>query len=373
MRNAWLGIGLFTLVACVGSAPPNQNNPDGGNPPADGDGSGSGSAVTSQKVSGKVFDYFSGDPIDTAAITTDGLTPAAAGTSAADGAYSLDIAVGSKLYATVSHGNYRTTRSAAIAVADQPVAMNLYAYANADVQRQYASVGVTAVSNTIIAADMQDALGAPLAGVPLAGVTLVDAADVAVPGINGPFFYGALGDLDSAVVTSTAYGTVPRARVAFLNVPIGTFTLKMTYMDGGVPKTVTSAVIVDAGGATLALVGGVNAGTAATMIADPSFATDIYPRLQKASKGGLGCGNCHTANGPAAVLKYDDADPAVTLAAIKAAAGVINTTTPATSLFLVNPLYETTPPQNHPNATFLDVNDPNYKLFLLWITNGTKP
>ncbi|HEY6038349.1 MAG TPA: hypothetical protein VIV58_28900, partial [Kofleriaceae bacterium] len=89
-------------------------------------------------------------------------------------------------------------------------------------------------------------------------------------------------------------------------------------------------------------------------------------------KGGLGCANCHTANGPAAVLPYDGT-PDVTLAAIKAASGVINLATPATSTFLTYPLYEVTPPQNHPNATFLDVNDPNYKLFLLWITNGTKP
>jgi hypothetical protein len=72
------------------------------------------------------------------------------------------------------------------------------------------------------------------------------------------------------------------------------------------------------------------------------------------------------------VLPYDGT-PDVTLAAIKAAAGVINLATPAASTFLTNPLYEVTPPQNHPNATFLDVNDTNYKLFLLWITNGTKP
>jgi hypothetical protein len=41
---------------------------------------------------------------------------------------------------------------------------------------------------------------------------------------------------------------------------------------------------------------------------------------------------------------------------------------------LKRPLYEAPPaPQDHPNATFLDVNAPDYKLFLLWITNGAKP
>ncbi|MEO8553766.1 MAG: hypothetical protein ABI678_27525 [Kofleriaceae bacterium] len=361
------------MVACVGGAPQDKS-PDAGQTAGDADGSGSGSAVTSQKVSGKVFDYFTGDALDAAAVTTDGLTPAAATTSAADGAYALDVAVGSKLYATTSHGNFRTTRSAAITVADQPVAQDLYALASADVARQFATVGVAQTTGTIIAAEVQKNNGDPYAGLPLTAFTLVDAANAAVPGISGPYFFGAVGDLDTALVTSTAYGTVPKVRVAFLNVPAGTFTLNTAFLDGmGNPKINATTVIVDAGGGTLALNGGLSGGMAATLPTDPSFATDIYPRLQKAAKGGLGCANCHTPNGPAAVLPYDNADPAIVLAAIKAAANVINPTTPAASLFLTNPLYEITPPQNHPNATFLDVNDQNYKLFLLWITNGTKP
>jgi hypothetical protein len=379
MRNAWLRIGLVTFavgaVGCVGKAPPNGNNPDassgGGD---DAPGGGSGSAVTQQIVSGKVMDYFTGDALAATAVTTDGLTPAAAATSGADGSYTLTIPVGSKLFATTSRGNYRTTRSAVITVTDQPVTQNLYAAASADVARQFSSVGVAQTTGTIIAAEIQKNNGDPYAGLPLTAFTLVDAANAAVPGISGPFFFGAVGDLDTAVTTSTAYGTPPRVRVAFLNVPAGTFTLKTAFTDGmGNPKVNSTTIIVDAGGATLALNGGLSGGSAATSpVTDPLFATDIYPRLQKASNGGLGCANCHTANGPAAVLPYDGT-PDVTLAAIKAAAGVINLTTPSASLFLTNPLYEVTPPQNHPNATFLDVNDTNYKLFLLWITNGTKP
>ena len=56
------------------------------------------------------------------------------------------------------------------------------------------------------------------------------------------------------------------------------------------------------------------------------------------------------------------------------AGGVINAVTPADSFLLKRPLYEAPPtPQDHPNATFIDVNDSDYKLFLLWITNGAKP
>jgi len=378
MRNAWLRIGLVSiscLASCVGKAPPNGNNPDGGGGGGDdGAGSGSGSAVTEQVVSGKVMDYFTGDALAATAVTTDGVTPPAAATSGTDGAYSMTVPVGSKLFAMTSRGSYRPTRSAIITVTDQPLTQNLYVAASADVDRQFASVGVTKTTGTIVAAEIQKNNGDPYAGLPLTAFTLVDSANAPVPGISGPFFFGAVGDLDTAVTTSTAYGTTPRVRVAFLNVPAGTFTLNTAFTDGmGNPKINSTTIIVDAGGATLALNGGVSGGAMTTPpVTDPSFATDIYPRLQKASKGGLGCANCHTANGPAAVLPYDGT-PDVTLAAIKAASGVINLTTPAASLFLTYPLYEITPPQNHPNATFLDVNDPNYKLFLLWITNGTKP
>ena len=43
-------------------------------------------------------------------------------------------------------------------------------------------------------------------------------------------------------------------------------------------------------------------------------------------------------------------------------------------MLLKRPLYEQPPAaQDHPNATFIDTNDADYKLFLLWITNGAKP
>jgi hypothetical protein len=361
------------LVGCAGKAPPDQNNPGDGGIDIDASLLDAGSAAAAVKVSGKVMDYFTGDPVAAAAITTDGLTPALAVVSGADGTYSMDVAVGSKLFADVSHASFRTSRSSIITVADVDVAANLYVLAAGDVNRQFTSVGLAANGGTFVAIDLQKDNGDPFPGLALAAITLVDPNNAAVVGVAGPFFFGAAGDLDPAVVTSTAYGTVPKTRAAFLDVPPGTYTVITTFNDGAA-RTYKTPIIVDAGGATITLSGGANANlTAVSTVLDPSFATDIYPRLQKASAGGLGCGSCHTANGLAAVLPYDNVDPAVTLAAIMAAAGVINATTPAASLFLTYPLYEITPPQNHPNATFLDVNDPNYKLFLLWITNGAKP
>ena len=369
MRCALIGFSLL-LAACEGSAPPNPGGSTDAATDIDAmvDATGSGSAT--EKVTGKVMDYFTGDPLATTAITTDALAPALAATTAADGSYELDIPTGSKLYALTTRASYLTTRSNIITVADQDVTVNLTVASAADVTRQFASANVVKTSGTIVAIDLQNDLGTPLTGLALTAITLVDANNAAVTGVAGPFFFGAAGDLDLTVVTSTAFGN--RARAAFLNVPPGSYTVITTFNDGAA-RTYKTPIIVDAGGATITLSGGANKDLGATLaITDPSFATDIYPRLQKASKGGLGCANCHTANGLAAVLPYDDADPAMTLAKITAA-GVIDTATPAMSKFVTFPLYETVGPQNHPNATFLDVNDANYKLFLLWITNGTKP
>jgi hypothetical protein len=256
-------------------------------------------------------------------------------------------------------------------MADMPVMQDLYAMSEADITRQYSSVGkAPTATKAFVEIDLILPDGTPLTGIPLANVTLVDAAAQPVPGVIGPYFFGSVGDIDPAVTTATSYGTPARSRAAFLDVPAGTYTVQVVRpgMAGNVTDTTT--VITSADGATLSISG---AQAPATGITDPHFSTDIYPKLQKAANGGLGCANCHTAGGAAAVLPYDD--PAATvLTHMNAATGVINLATPATSLFLTKPLYEQPPtPQDHPNATFLDVTDPNYKLFLLWITNGAKP
>ncbi len=135
---------------------------------------------------------------------------------------------------------------------------------------------------------------------------------------------------------------------------------------------------------------GSDAGSGSDDPTHPSFAQDIYPRLQRASAGGLGCADCHTNGGAAAILPYDGEPGAVLAAMLAVGSGsgsgsadagvgsdgvlVIDLVNPARSLLLVKPLYEVPPiPQDHPNATFLDTNDPNYQLFLLWITQGAKP
>ncbi len=365
----YLALPLF-LIACAGEAPngvtPDVDaGPDDAAPPA----------AVGQRVSGKAMDYFGNVAMTDATVTTDGIDPQKTAQSAIDGAWALDdVPTGSKVFLSVTHTSYRPTRNVATSVVDVPVLQDVYVMSIPDVNRQYVSLGKSPTAGkAFLAAEMQLENGTPIVGIPLANVVLVDALNQPVPGVLGPTFFGAVGDIDPALTTATAFNG--KSRVAFLDLPPGTYTLKVTFPDGAGEKTVTTNVTATADGAVLGLAGGLVPGAGGGNIVDPKFAVDIYPRLQKAALGGLGCANCHTLGGPGAILKFDE--PAATvLANLLPAApnGRVDTVTPANSLLLTKPLYEIPPAiQNHPNATFLDLNDPDYKLFLLWITNGLKP
>jgi hypothetical protein len=285
----------------------------------------------------------------------------------------VEVAVGSKFYVIASKTGYRVTRNTSVSVADMPLSQDVYLMSSQDVTNQYTGIGATPTTGTaFVTAELRRNNNTALE-VPLANVQLLDANNVVVTGgVKGPYAYNTAGNVDMAATTVTAYQG--RARIAYFDVPPGTYTLSVSYQNAQNQTTVnTSSLSTVADGATLALSGGMQGGGAGSGVTDPSFATDIYPKLQRAAQGGLGCANCHTLSGPAAVLKYDD--PAATvLANMIAATGVINLATPADSLLLKRPLYEQPPtPQDHQNATFIDTNDADYKLFLLWITNGAKP
>lgn len=377
MRAAY----LVLLTACAGKAPGIAGEPDAATtidaPAADAAVTVDAAPVaTGEKLTGKAYDYFTNAIVATAMVSTDGLTPALTATTGADGAYELDnISPGSKLYVSAIRMNYKSTKNIQTAVAGVDVMQDIFLLGGPDIKRQYTTAGLTQdATKGIAVAELRMMDGTVLTGVPLANIKLLDAANAPVT-VGGVYFIGAAGDVDKTLTVSTTEtypaGTTPRARVALLGVPAGAYTLSVTYTPpAGADVTLTQSLTVAADSATLIRTGGTTTSTTST---NPTFEKDIWPRLQTAAKGGLGCANCHTAGGQGAVLKYDD--PAATvLTNMKAITGVIDLTTPANSLLLVRPLYEAPPtPQDHPNATFADINDPDYKLFLLWITQGAKP
>ena len=355
----------LALAGCAGKAPP-AGGPDAGD---DVDASVDAAPTpVGQKLSGKTMDYFTAaTPQDQTTIASDGIAPPMTATSAAGGLYELaGVPTGSKVYFTVSRTLYRPTRNPPITIAAVDVVQDLYMMTLADINRQYATAVLPVTAGKAFAAiDLKKNNGMPLEGIALTDVVLLDLANAPVT-LPGQYFFGSVGDIDKALVVSTAFGG--RSRIALFDVPPGSYTLKVTYPNGqGGTQTNLTPVTFSADGATLAISGGMGGG-GGTAITNPTFTTDIYPKLQKAAAGGLGCANCHTLGGPGAVIKYDDT-PAITLTNMKAITGLIDLTTPANSLFLTKPLYEPAP-YNHPNATFVDINDPDYKLFLLWITQG---
>jgi hypothetical protein len=363
MRIALSFLAIATLTSCAGNAPPNQ----AGNPDAAVDG---GDNLPAFELSGTIKDYFGGQTIDGAVVATDGLVPDVMALSAADGTYKLDVAAGSALFLITTKTGYRPTRNHAMTVADAVTIYDAYLMTEQDVRNQYTAVGALPVGGTaIVIADLRRNDGTPLEGIPLENIKLLDGNNEPVAGLVGPYFFNAAGSLDTALTTATAYQG--RSRAALLDVPPGTYTLSVSYLDNENPVVIPTLLSTLADGGTLVLSGG--AGGGGNNVPDPSFATHIYPKLQRAGEGGLGCANCHTLSGAAAVLPYDGL-PATVLANITGRPGVVNPAVPAESLLLVRPLYELPPtPQDHPNATFLTTNDADYKLFLAWITNGAKP
>ena len=371
------------LVGCAGKAPGIAGEPDAGLAVDAAPGPDGAIADQGQKVSGKAIDYFTNLPVSAAMVSTDGISPALSATSGSDGAYALDhVPAGSKLFLSAIRTNYKATRNLVTSVLAAPVLQDVYLMSGPDLKRQYTSVGLPATGGdgkSTLFVDLRMLDGSPLEGIPVANVKLLDTATPPAPvTIAGTYFVGSAGDVvnTATLATSKAYvfpaGTPSRSRVALLGIPPGTYTLSVTYtpIAGPPDVTMTATISATADTALLEKTGGTMMTTGPT---DPTFATDIYPKLQKAALGGLGCANCHTAGGQGAVLQYD-LPAATVLANMKAITGVINLATPASSLLLVRPLYEAPPlPQDHPNATFLDVNDPDYKLFLLWITKGAKP
>lgn len=361
-------LGLVLLAACVGQAPPSDD-------PGDGDGDGSPTAQ-SQRVSGRVLDYFvAATPLQGVALVTDGVSPQLTATSAADGAFELpDVPVGSQLFVSGSRTSYRSTRNL-VAVADAAVTQNLYLMSATDISRQYATLGRTpAAGRAFVIAELLRPGGTPLAGVSLTSIKLVDGAGAPAAGALGPYVLGDGGDILTGPTQTEVHGG--QSRVAFLDAPAGAFSLTATFLDGqGQSQTLTAPVTTTADGAALVRTGGGGGGGASpggTPTA-PRFAADIYPRLQTAANGGRGCANCHTVSGLGAATVFN-ALAADVLATLKGAPGVIDTAAPAQSLLLTKPLYEQPPLiQNHPNATFVDASDPDYKLILLWIQQGAQP
>lgn len=356
-------LSLALAAACVGDPPPatvdSGEGPDAG---SDVDAA----PTPTVRVSGKAKDYFTGAALATVAVESDGMEPQLNATSDAAGDFAFDtVPPGSVFYLSATRANYRPTRGLPVRVEAMPVTADQTLVSVNDARRQYTTLGLPlAAGKAVVFADLLRRNGTPLIDVPVADIKLLDATSAPV-GL-GPYVFGPNGDLVPNATLAVTTDVGGRSRVGFLDVPPGQYTLSVTYLaGGGAPMTDTTRVDASADGASLARTG--DTGGMGPGMGARTFTADVYPRLQTAANGGLACANCHTAGGVAAVLPFDGPVQA-TYDAIRARPGVVVLATPATSMLLTKPLYED--PANHPNATFLDVTDPDYIVILQWITQG---
>lgn len=355
---------VFVLAAACSGEVPGMGGPDASDE-VDAAGDVDAPPAPALQVTGKSKDYFTAVTLATVSITTTGMQPEVTGASDSQGDFVLDnVPPGSVFYVDTRRELYRPTRNLAVKVTEASVVADQLGVSIADSRRQYVTLGLTPTAGrAVVFAELKRPNGMPLEGVPLADVVLADG--LGAPVGLGPFFFGANGDLvsNATLATSTAFGG--RARVGFLDVPPGEHVFKVTYTTGaGAPRTDETTIVTTADGATLTVnpAPAMGPGSGAR-----TFTADVYPRLQTAANGGLGCANCHRMGGVAAVLPYD-LPVMMTYDAIMARPGVVNLTAPADSMLLTKPLYED--PPNHPNATFLDVNDPDYLVIMQWIMQG---
>lgn len=198
-------------------------------------------------VSGVIRDYFGMAPLASVLITVDD-HPALTTTSGTVGGYTFSVSGSTTLRVVTALTNYRPTRNETLTIGSSAVVADQFAIAQADINRQYTAVGSIPTINTgVVIVNLRDAMGQPRVGIPVADIVLVDAAQAPVAAL-GPYVFGASGDIVPQAQQPVTATFNTRSRVAFLDVPPGTLTLRVTVAG---PQTLTASVLVTANGATL--------------------------------------------------------------------------------------------------------------------------
>jgi hypothetical protein len=202
-------------------------------------------------ISGRVINYFGGNPVGAARVSAIGLTRPLSGTSDASGLYGIsgDSAGGECFLSVTGIENFVDTTTGPFNVAPAPLTLTAFAVTAADLNRQYAIVGRSRSNSLgVVIVHLLDASRQPLEMATTADVTLT-AGDGSPVGA-GPFFFASTGDIDAQLTAGQAFAG--RVRAAFLDVPAGNCTLRVLAPAGGLQQATvavpanTGAVIVEA-------------------------------------------------------------------------------------------------------------------------------
>lgn len=200
-------------------------------------------------IAGDIRDYWTNTLIAEATISTIGLLPKPIVQSDEAGRFILSgQSTGQQCYLLVSgHAGYVET-SNLVESSSGSVIFSAVAVAIPDISRQYTSVGLTfSPDMTILIVDLLDSKGGPLEGVSAGDITLK--TEIGNPVGNGPYFFGASGDVQNQATMPISQAFANRARVAFLSVPPGEHILQVTA--AGAANVQATVAVLAARGATV--------------------------------------------------------------------------------------------------------------------------
>jgi hypothetical protein len=252
---------LLTLLvalapaACTGTLSGTGETPDPMDESDAAPGGPDGGAAPGKAMAGMVYDFFDGTPLAGVELSTDGLTPPLVATSAATGEYVIEGLPDTEFAVRATMApNYRPTVNPSLSMIDQlagtPLQRDVMVVSTVGAQRQHSTVMLAVLPDTsIVIGELLTGEGLPKEGIPLANITLTDAGGLPVG--EGPYFVGALGDVDPLITTSTAFGG--HARVVFLNVPAGEHVLSALF---GAGSPILRPIHSLAGGAVIETVQG---------------------------------------------------------------------------------------------------------------------
>lgn len=343
------------LASFCSSCGGDDGGDDGG---GGGGGADAGADVSTYSVTGSVVDFTTGEPLDSATVSTNGLSPAPTiSTTGAD--FTVEgVAPHSVFYLLAgSPPDYRNTYSNAIDVRESDLSgVIAEAISEAYLADLIEGFAVEPAAGTgVLLARVVDEAGTELEGIP--------AAAFALEGADGPYFLDADRQPAPALEATSASGYV-----VFFDVPPGDAAVAAAP---GSDYTMTMAVSPVA--ATAVTLGAVEVLRGEEPLPeDVSFSGQVVPIFED-----RGCTLCHSGGGPGKDLGNLHLDGGENLIyrelteELSPKHGVprVNLESPAESLLLTQPSREE-PPDDHPNVTFASPQDPDYRILLVWIQEG---
>lgn len=351
--------GLLTAFALT-IAPGCGDDGGGGGGGADGGGL---VGVDTYTVSGAVLDFETQTPIDGAAtVVVQGITPTP-GVVVQGADFTISDILPFSVFDVLagSPPDYRNTYNVGIVVEGaNRTGVDLSTAKETYVTGLATAFGVTPMAGTsIVIARAVDDAGQPRAGIPAAAFALAGAT------FSGPYFLDANRAAAPAATETSASGYV-----VFFDVAAGTAAITAADNSGYTMAMGPAPVAAT----TLTLAEVIVTDGAPVLPTNVSFANDVVPIFSL-----RGCDRCHSGNGIGRDLGNLTLDGSVNLMYREVTEEIspihnkirVNVMAPAESLLLTMPTAET-PPDTHPNVTFLGMGDPDYRIIFAWISEGAK-